>query len=112
MGSLRQVLLQGVRSFKPLPNGKMISIQESKLMSGRRNLVRLAESGIAVCGMRPNGFLVVKALTVQDLVQEGDQGEANAETRIKGLPGLGVIARKQRRASQTLPCPASRFMFV
>jgi hypothetical protein len=54
--------------------------------------------------------MLVKASTVQDLIQEGDQEEAEVETRIKGFTRVGVIPRKQRRASQTLSCPASRFM--
>jgi hypothetical protein len=36
---------------------------------------------------RARQILVVKASTVQDLIQEGEQDDADAETRTKGLPG-------------------------
>jgi hypothetical protein len=115
LATLPQVMLQRVSSFKPQPNGKTISIKESKLTSrdgassppyGKRNpklryrlgsYVRYARQSVDRC----------KVLSRKEIKKR-----AEAETRIKGSTRVGVIPQKQRRASQTLSCPASRFMLV
>jgi hypothetical protein len=57
LATLPQVMLQRVSSFKPQPNGKTISIKESKLTSRDGTLVRLAESGIPNCGIRSGSYV-------------------------------------------------------